>query len=162
MIIPVRCFTCGKVIGNKWETYLALLQADFSEGWVWWEKYLRAWHFFYPFSFFHHHLCVCVCGWIVILHFFCQREIKRCLNTNTTYMIYWERENEYIYKTLLYRIGMFKRYILRLGWKSKSFFQNFNFNRYIFVSGGTLTFVGNICLKLEYIHNALSLVYIPI
>uniref|UniRef100_A0A7R9WWK7 DNA-directed RNA polymerases I, II, and III subunit RPABC5 n=1 Tax=Craspedostauros australis TaxID=1486917 RepID=A0A7R9WWK7_9STRA len=32
MIIPVRCFTCGKVIGNKWETYLSLLQADFSEG----------------------------------------------------------------------------------------------------------------------------------
>jgi len=28
----VRCFTCGKVIGNKWETYLSLLQADFSEG----------------------------------------------------------------------------------------------------------------------------------
>ena len=22
MLIPVRCFTCGKVIGNKWETYL--------------------------------------------------------------------------------------------------------------------------------------------
>ncbi len=22
MIIPVRCFTCGKVIGNKYETYL--------------------------------------------------------------------------------------------------------------------------------------------
>lgn len=21
MIIPVRCFTCGKVIGNKWEAY---------------------------------------------------------------------------------------------------------------------------------------------
>lgn len=34
MIIPVRCFTCGKVIGNKWETYLYLLQADYSEGWV--------------------------------------------------------------------------------------------------------------------------------
>lgn len=32
MIIPVRCFTCGKVIGNKWETYLSLLQADFNEG----------------------------------------------------------------------------------------------------------------------------------
>jgi len=32
MIIPVRCFTCGKIIGNKWETYLSLLQADFSEG----------------------------------------------------------------------------------------------------------------------------------
>lgn len=32
MIIPVRCFTCGKVIGNKWETYLNLLQADYTEG----------------------------------------------------------------------------------------------------------------------------------
>jgi len=32
MIIPVRCFTCGKVIGNKWETYLDLLQAGYSEG----------------------------------------------------------------------------------------------------------------------------------
>jgi len=32
MIIPVRCFTCGKVIGNKWETYCTLLQADYSEG----------------------------------------------------------------------------------------------------------------------------------
>ena len=21
MIIPVRCFTCGKVVGNKWEIY---------------------------------------------------------------------------------------------------------------------------------------------
>lgn len=21
MIIPVRCFTCGKVVGNKWEKY---------------------------------------------------------------------------------------------------------------------------------------------
>ena len=34
MIIPVRCFTCGKVIANKWETYLSLLQADYSEGCV--------------------------------------------------------------------------------------------------------------------------------
>ncbi|MBD53125.1 MAG: DNA-directed RNA polymerase subunit N [Acidimicrobiaceae bacterium] len=25
MLIPVRCFTCGKVIGNKWNTYLAQL-----------------------------------------------------------------------------------------------------------------------------------------
>ncbi|KAK4263180.1 hypothetical protein QN277_028632 [Acacia crassicarpa] len=32
MIIPVRCFTCGKVIGNKWDTYLDLLQADYGEG----------------------------------------------------------------------------------------------------------------------------------
>ena len=34
MIVPVRCFTCGKVIGNKWDTYLDLLQADYSEGYV--------------------------------------------------------------------------------------------------------------------------------
>ncbi|CAN6330725.1 unnamed protein product, partial [Urochloa humidicola] len=32
MIIPVRCFTCGKVIGNKWDLYLDLLQADYTEG----------------------------------------------------------------------------------------------------------------------------------
>ena len=32
MIIPVRCFTCGKVIGNKWEAYLGLLQAEYTEG----------------------------------------------------------------------------------------------------------------------------------
>ncbi|KAK9805331.1 hypothetical protein WJX73_002956 [Symbiochloris irregularis] len=31
MIIPVRCFTCGKVIGNKWDMYLDLLQADYTE-----------------------------------------------------------------------------------------------------------------------------------
>lgn len=34
MIIPIRCFTCGKVIGNKWETYLNLLQAEYTEGCV--------------------------------------------------------------------------------------------------------------------------------
>lgn len=22
MIIPIRCFTCNKIIGNKWEIYL--------------------------------------------------------------------------------------------------------------------------------------------
>uniref|UniRef100_A0A8R1TT88 DNA-directed RNA polymerases I, II, and III subunit RPABC5 n=1 Tax=Onchocerca volvulus TaxID=6282 RepID=A0A8R1TT88_ONCVO len=32
MIIPIRCFTCGKVIGNKWDAYLGLLQAEYSEG----------------------------------------------------------------------------------------------------------------------------------
>ena len=32
MIIPIRCFTCGKVIGNKWEPYLTLLQAEYTEG----------------------------------------------------------------------------------------------------------------------------------
>jgi DNA-directed RNA polymerase I, II, and III subunit RPABC5 len=25
MLIPVRCFTCGNVIGNKWEEYKRLL-----------------------------------------------------------------------------------------------------------------------------------------
>ena len=25
MLIPVRCFTCGKVIGNKWEKYQELI-----------------------------------------------------------------------------------------------------------------------------------------
>ena len=24
-IIPIRCFTCGKVTGNKWDPYLKLL-----------------------------------------------------------------------------------------------------------------------------------------
>jgi len=35
-IIPVRCFTCGKVIGNKWITYLDLLHGgnDESEAFV--------------------------------------------------------------------------------------------------------------------------------
>lgn len=28
MIIPIRCFSCGKVIGNKWEAYLGLLQVQ--------------------------------------------------------------------------------------------------------------------------------------
>ena len=32
MIIPVRCFTCGKIVGNKWEAYLGLLQAEYTEG----------------------------------------------------------------------------------------------------------------------------------
>ncbi|CAG8641061.1 DNA-directed RNA polymerase I, II, and III subunit RPABC5 [Gigaspora margarita] len=32
MIIPVRCFSCGKVIGNKWETYQTMLESDYNEG----------------------------------------------------------------------------------------------------------------------------------
>lgn len=32
MIIPVRCFTCGKVVGNKWELFLRLLNDKYSEG----------------------------------------------------------------------------------------------------------------------------------
>lgn len=30
MIIPVRCFTCGKVIGNKYETYFKLMESNDS------------------------------------------------------------------------------------------------------------------------------------
>ena len=32
MIIPVRCFSCGKVVGNLWEKYLQLLASELSEG----------------------------------------------------------------------------------------------------------------------------------
>jgi len=32
MIIPIRCFSCGKVTGNKWEPYLKLLAAGKSAG----------------------------------------------------------------------------------------------------------------------------------
>jgi len=32
MIIPVRCFTCGKVTGDKWESYVSLLQKNVPEG----------------------------------------------------------------------------------------------------------------------------------
>ncbi|KAI9355362.1 DNA-directed RNA polymerase I, II, and III subunit RPABC5 [Zopfochytrium polystomum] len=32
MLIPVRCFSCGKVIGNKYDEYLVLLQNDYTEG----------------------------------------------------------------------------------------------------------------------------------
>ncbi|TYJ55339.1 DNA-directed RNA polymerase I, II, and III subunit rpabc5 [Cryptococcus floricola] len=31
-IIPVRCFSCGKVIGNLWDSYLELLAAGVDEG----------------------------------------------------------------------------------------------------------------------------------
>ena len=32
MIIPVRCFTCGKIIGNKYERYTELLKIEYTEG----------------------------------------------------------------------------------------------------------------------------------
>ena len=32
MLIPVRCFTCGKVVGNKWDKYLEFLSRDITEG----------------------------------------------------------------------------------------------------------------------------------
>ncbi len=31
MIIPVRCFTCGKVIGNLWNTYVELNKVQSTE-----------------------------------------------------------------------------------------------------------------------------------
>jgi DNA-directed RNA polymerase I, II, and III subunit RPABC5 len=31
MIIPVRCFTCGKVVGNKYEEYVRRIKAEETE-----------------------------------------------------------------------------------------------------------------------------------
>mmetsp|Transcript_10494 Transcript_10494/g.15730 ORF Transcript_10494/g.15730 Transcript_10494/m.15730 type:complete len:92 (+) Transcript_10494:165-440(+) len=28
MIIPIRCYSCGKLIGNRWEMYIHLLQQE--------------------------------------------------------------------------------------------------------------------------------------
>ena len=28
MIIPIRCFTCGKILGDKWESYLDLVRKN--------------------------------------------------------------------------------------------------------------------------------------
>ncbi|GAA6026684.1 hypothetical protein JCM8202_002370 [Rhodotorula sphaerocarpa] len=32
MIVPVRCFSCGKVVGDRWTTYLQLLESGHNEG----------------------------------------------------------------------------------------------------------------------------------
>ncbi|KAF2203416.1 DNA-directed RNA polymerases N/8 kDa subunit superfamily [Delitschia confertaspora ATCC 74209] len=32
MIIPVRCFSCGKVIGDLWERYLQLIDSGVADG----------------------------------------------------------------------------------------------------------------------------------
>ncbi|KAJ5225127.1 hypothetical protein N7468_006352 [Penicillium chermesinum] len=32
MIIPVRCFSCGKVVGDLWERYLQLLDDGVPDG----------------------------------------------------------------------------------------------------------------------------------
>ncbi|KAL0607893.1 DNA-directed RNA polymerases I, II, and III subunit RPABC5 [Plecturocebus cupreus] len=32
MIIPMHCFTCGKIVSHNWEAYLGLLQAEYTEG----------------------------------------------------------------------------------------------------------------------------------
>ena len=31
MIIPIRCFTCGKVIANKWLKYQELIDQGYTE-----------------------------------------------------------------------------------------------------------------------------------
>lgn len=31
MIIPVRCFTCNRVIGDKWEKYQELMKHSYSQ-----------------------------------------------------------------------------------------------------------------------------------
>ena len=31
MIFPVRCFSCGKLIGDKWNTYVALREGKNDE-----------------------------------------------------------------------------------------------------------------------------------
>lgn len=30
MIIPIRCFTCGKVIGDLWEEYIEQIQKEYN------------------------------------------------------------------------------------------------------------------------------------
>lgn len=32
MIIPVRCFSCGKVIGDLWERYLVCIESGMGDG----------------------------------------------------------------------------------------------------------------------------------
>ncbi|OAL00690.1 hypothetical protein IQ06DRAFT_249564 [Phaeosphaeriaceae sp. SRC1lsM3a] len=32
MIVPIRCFSCGKVVGDLWEKYMGLLTQDVEEG----------------------------------------------------------------------------------------------------------------------------------
>lgn len=31
MIIPIRCYTCGKVVADLWEPYLKLVQEGYNE-----------------------------------------------------------------------------------------------------------------------------------
>lgn len=32
MFLQVRCFSCGKVVGDKWDQYLKLLEQEIDEG----------------------------------------------------------------------------------------------------------------------------------
>lgn len=41
MMIPIRCFTCNKIIGNKWETYKTHLESGMSTSDVFAEIDLR-------------------------------------------------------------------------------------------------------------------------
>lgn len=34
MIIPIRCFSCGKLIADKWEAYCTALKNGMEEGYV--------------------------------------------------------------------------------------------------------------------------------
>jgi|TARA_B110000259_G_C14034207_1_gene408373 DNA-directed RNA polymerase subunit N (RpoN/RPB10) len=31
MIIPVRCYSCGKIVGNKWQKYCELLEKGLTK-----------------------------------------------------------------------------------------------------------------------------------
>ena len=31
MLIPVRCFTCGKIVGNKWNNYVDKISQGFDK-----------------------------------------------------------------------------------------------------------------------------------
>lgn len=106
MIIPVRCFTCGKVysscitlilytcarrfisypndllissriivfqvIGNKWDTYLDLLQSDYTEGSVVLSTYLA--------FFVNDYIEMCDCS----VFFFCAVNVNLLLSTDKT------------------------------------------------------------------------------
>ncbi|KAF2144968.1 uncharacterized protein K452DRAFT_295532 [Aplosporella prunicola CBS 121167] len=32
MIIPIRCFSCGKVVGDLWDRFVALIEEGLSDG----------------------------------------------------------------------------------------------------------------------------------
>lgn len=41
MLIPVRCFTCGKVIGNKWGKLVELLKNNVQLGYFEYKFYTK-------------------------------------------------------------------------------------------------------------------------
>jgi DNA-directed RNA polymerase subunit N (RpoN/RPB10) len=32
MLIPIRCFTCGKVLGDKWNPFINIVKSERSDG----------------------------------------------------------------------------------------------------------------------------------